>query len=268
MRKMFSVLTIGLFSTLFLLSANAQNKEKKDASATSKEKTMTWTTKSADAKKLANEGADFFMNLEMPQAYEKFQKAVELDPDFTVALVFLANLSQGEVKKDLAKRAVASSANKTEGEKLFASTLKEGTTQEANREIWAKLHEMFPDGTMINNYYVVTRATPEERFEAAQKYVEKFPEVASMYNILAYYYMQDKKDMAKAKECFEKYIKLRPNGYNPYDSMGEYYMNAGDMANSKKYYTMALEKYPFNTSSLDAMQKINDMAKKDAANKQ
>jgi Tfp pilus assembly protein PilF len=80
--------------------------------------------------------------------------------------------------------------------------------------------------------------------------------------------MQDKKDMAKAKECFEKYIKLYPNGYNPYDSMGEYYMNNGDMANSKKYYTMAVEKYPFATSSVEALQKINDMAKKEAANKQ
>lgn len=267
MRKLFSVLILGLFTTLFMLPANAQKKDKKQASMSDK-KTMTWTTKSEEAKKLASEGVELFMNIEMPQAYEKLQKAVALDPDFTVALVFLANLAQGETKKEYAKKALASAANKTEGEKLFASIVKEGATQETNREVWAKLHDMFPDGGMINNYYVVTRATPEERFEAAQKYIEKFPDNANMYNILGYYYMQDKKDMAKAKECFEKYIKLYPNGYNPYDSMGEYYMNNGDMANSKKYYTMAVERYPFATSSVEALQKINDMAKKEAANKQ
>jgi Tfp pilus assembly protein PilF len=265
MRTMFSVLILGLLSTVFIAPVNAQKKDKK---STSQLKTMTWTTKSEEAKKLADEGVALFMNIEMPQAYEKLKKAVELDPNFTVALVFLANLSRGETKKEYAKRALASAENKTEGEKLFASTLKEGATQETNREVWAKLHEMFPDGGMIGNYYVVTRATPEERFAAAQEYIAKFPDHAPMYNVLAYYYMLDKKDMAKAKECFEKYIQLYPNGYNPYDSMGEYYLNAGDVANSKKYYTMAVEKYPFSTSSVEALQKINDNAKKEAANKQ
>jgi len=268
MRKMFSVLIVGLLSSLIMLPANAQKKSKKEMSSASQKKTMTWTTKSEEAKKLASEGVDNFMNIEMPQAYEKLQKAVQIDPDFTVALVFLTNLAQGETKKAYAKRALETAANKTEGEKLFASIVKEGATPESNREVWTKLHDMFPDGGMISSYYVITRATPEERFAAAQDYIQKFPNAGHMYNVIGYYYMQDKKDMAKAKECFEKYIQLYPDGYNPYDSMGEYYMNAGDMANSKKFYTMAVEKYPFNTSSLEALQKIGDNAKKEVANKQ
>ena len=35
---------------------------------------------------------------------------------------------------------------------------------------------------MIGNFYVVTRATPEERFTAAQDYIAKFPDNACMYN--------------------------------------------------------------------------------------
>jgi tetratricopeptide (TPR) repeat protein len=127
---------------------------------------------------------------------------------------------------------------------------------------------MFPDGGMIGNFYVVTRATPEERFKAAQDYIEKFPKNAWMYNTIAYYYMLDKKDMAKAKECFEKYIELYPDGYNPYDSMGEYYLTAGDTENSKKYYMMSVERYPFAASSVEALKKINDDAKKQAVDKQ
>ncbi len=43
--------------------------------------------------------------------------------------------------------------------------------------------------------------------------------------------------------------------------MGEYYLNTGDMENSKKYYSMALEKYPFNSSSIAALQKMEDKNK-------
>ncbi len=43
--------------------------------------------------------------------------------------------------------------------------------------------------------------------------------------------------------------------------MGEYYLTIGDKENSKKYYSMALEKYPFNNSSLTALQKMTDAEK-------
>jgi tetratricopeptide (TPR) repeat protein len=270
MRKIFQGLTGILLALLIVQPGLAQKKDVKQVSSkqSSQLKTMTWTTKSTAAKQLAQEGAGYFMNIEFPQAYEKFKAALKLDPDFTVALVFMTNLTEGDVKKEFARRAIKSAANKTEGEKLFASIVKEGTTAETNRDVWAKLHEMFPDGDMIGTYYVVTRATAEERFTAAQNYIDKFPKNAWMYNTIAYYYMQDKKDLAKAKECFEKYIELYPEGYNPYDSMGEYYLNAGDTANAKKYYTMAVEKYPFSNSSVQALQKMNDDAKKQVADKQ
>ena len=265
MRKMFLAPAIMLLCTLAMHNGYTQ---KKDSKQTTQAKTMTWTSKSEAAKKLAEEAAADYMNIERPQAYEKFKKALELDPNFTVALVFMSTLTEGEVRKDYINRALKSAGTKTEGEKLFASIVKEELTPEARRDAWEKLHNMFPDGAMINNFYVVTRATPEERFKAAQDYIAKFPDKAWMYNTIAYYYMLDKKDMDKAKECFEKYIALYPKGYNPYDSMGEYYMTAGDMSNAKKYYTMAVERYPFNTSSVEALQKINDQAKKQVADKQ
>jgi len=105
MRAMISVLILGLLSTIIVVPVNAQ---KKDKMSNSQLKTMTWTTKSEEAHKIASEGVDHFMNIEFPQAYESLKKAVELDPDFTVALVFLANLTQGETKKGYAKRAIAS----------------------------------------------------------------------------------------------------------------------------------------------------------------
>ena len=227
----------------------------------SQNKKMTWTTKSKQAKELAQSGSSHLMNAEAEQAFTDFSTALKLDPNFTVALVFMSNLTRGEARKMYTERALKSAANKTEGEKLFVTLVNEKNTQEQNREIWAKLHSMFPDGDMIGDRYVQTRATPEERFAAAQEYIAKFPKQPAMYNTIAYYYMLDKKDNENAKKNLEKYIAMYPDGANPYDSMGEFYLNTGDMENSRKYYTMALDRYPFYNSSLTALQKIADKDK-------
>jgi tetratricopeptide (TPR) repeat protein len=219
---------------------------------------MTWTSSSEPAKEFALNGADHYMNAEFERAYNDFFTALRLDSDFTVALVFMSNLTVGDTRKMYARKAVQSAANKTEGEKLFASSVDEKTTQDNRREIWAKLHAMFPDGIMLANIYVQTRATPDEQFAAGQDFIKKFPDQPSMYNTIAYYYMGVKKDNAMAKQYFEKYISMYPDGSNPYDSMGEFYMNTGDIVNAEKYYRIALEKYPFTTSSLNALQKIAD----------
>ena len=223
---------------------------------------MTWTTKSDAAKEFAVKGADHYMNAEFERSYNDFSSALALDPDFTVALVFMANLTSGETRKAYAQKAIKSAENKTEGEKLFASTVDEKATQESRREIWAKLHKMFPDGAMLGNIYVQTRATPEEQLAAAQDFIKKFPDQPSMYNTIGYYYMLNKKDNAMAKQNFEKYISMYPDGSNPYDSMGDFYLTTGDTTNSEKYYKLSLEKYPFTTSSLNALQKITDSKKK------
>lgn len=219
---------------------------------------MTWTTKSPQAKKLAASGVSHMMNAEFAEAYSDLLAAEKLDHNFTIPLVFLTNLTRGEVSKSYAVRTLKSASDKTEGEKLFATLANEKSTNEERAKTWADLHSMFPDGGMLAYFYAVTRATADERFAAAQDYIKKFPDNPAMYNTIAYYYMLDKKDMPMAKQNLEKYLAMYPDGCNPYDSMGEYYLNNGDTTNAEKYYKLALEKYPFNISSVNALQKIND----------
>lgn len=249
MRKNFATLLVMFVLLLFTIPGLAQNK------------TMTWTTKSDKAKELALKGAQYVKNNELAQAYEQFKQALELDPDFTVVLTFMASMTRGATQKDYTDRALKSATEKTEGEKIFASSVVRDTTGKTFRDAFTKLHDMFPDGSMVNLFYVFSRATPEEQFTAAQEYTKKFPEEASGYNALGYLYMQVKKDTAAAKPCFEKYIKLYPDGCNPYDSMGEWYLDTGDMANAEKYYKLALEKYPFYSNSIDKLKEISEKKK-------
>lgn len=229
-------------------------------------KTMPWTTKSPAAKQLAWSGANHMMNAEFERAYSDLAAAVKLDPEFSAALALLSNLSRGQARKDFAARAIKSAANKSAGEKLFVSLVDDKMSPQENTDTWAKLYSMYPDDKLIGNFFVQTRNTADERFTAAQDYIKRFPAEPAMYNTLGYLYMQDKKDNAMAKTSFEKYIAMYPDGSNPYDSMGEYYLDMGDTENANKYYSMSLEKYPFTTSSINALQKMAD-AKKAAVQK-
>lgn len=225
------------------------------------QKTMTWTTTSDKARDLAGQGSQYMRNNEPAQAYDKFKQALEIDPDFTIVLTFMSYLTQGQTQKDYQDRALKSASNKTDGEKLFASTVTRDTTGKIFRDAFTKLHDMYPDGSMIGIFYVFSRATPQEQYAAALDYAKKFPDEAAIYNGLGYMSMSLKKDTAAAKAYFEKYIKLYPEGCNPYDSMGEFYLNTGDLANAEKYYKMALEKYPFNISSIDKLKEISEKKK-------
>ncbi len=233
-----------LFFFLFLTQGIAQKKQ------------MTWTTSSKEAREIAGKGAAYMMNIEFAQAYQQFERALELDPNFTVVLTLMASLSNGEAKKKYSERAFASAKNKTAGEQLFVKLATPENKQADNQKLWADLYNMFPDGSFIGFFYTISRPTPEEQFTAAEEYHKKFPDVAPIHNILGYMYLQVKKDNATAKQHFEKYIELYPTGCNPYDSFGEFYFITGDMDNAEKYYQLALEKYPFNTSSIEKLKEI------------
>lgn len=221
-------------------------------------------SKSQQAKSLTAMGLAHMMNVERELAYSNFKAAVDLDPNFSIALSYLATLTFGESKKDFAQRAAASA--KTEGEKLYAQIVQESTTPDARRDAWAKLHTMYPNDHTIGYAYAFSRADVDERIKALTEFMQKFPEETAVYNQLGYVYMMNKKDMAKAKEYFEKYIQTNPSSANPYDSMGEFYLTTGDLSNAEKYYNMALERYPFMVSSHEGLLKIEMQKKKTEKN--
>lgn len=219
-------------------------------------KSMPWTTNSEKARELALKGNEHFKNIEFALAYQYYKGAVELDQDFTNALVMLANLTTDESKKMYTGKALKSVTNKSEGEKLFASTIAPGNTPDGNRKTWSELHKMFPDGTLIGMLYVFSLQTPAEQFPVVESFIKKNPKDAAFYNLMGYIHLSHQKDTALAKTYFEKYIELYPDGYNPYDSMAEFYFITGDLANSEKYYKLTQEKYPF---SINASDKLKDL---------
>jgi len=218
-----------------------------------------WETKSSEARELAKRGMMHMVNIESEMAYEDFQNALKLDPDFTAAQVVLSMLSYGETKKMMAQKAKQSAGNKSAGEKLFVSIL-EAKDQKQRHEVWKKLLAIYPDEPFVEFSTHSTNPDSTLALAGMLAYVKKYPAKPEGYNVLGYLYLA-KKDNAKARSYFEKYIQTYPTGYNPYDSMGEFYFLTGDMISSKKFYTQSLERYPFCYSSL---RKMEDLKKAEA----
>ena len=128
--KKISVSILGML--VFLLAAT--NVQGQTAVAVT-QKVLPITTKSSVAKQLAEKATGHFMNIEFAEAYRYFLDALKADPNFTYAQVFMTYLTKGDVAKKYAASAIKSSQNKSEGEKLFASTVKEKNTDSTNREI-------------------------------------------------------------------------------------------------------------------------------------
>ena len=244
MKKKLIILSELLVLLITTLSGVAQTKD------------ITWTSKSETAKNLAIKGAGCMVNFEYALAYDFFKQALDLDPDFTVPLIFMTTLTTGKTQKEYFEKARKSSVTKTEGEKLLVSTVAPYIKDGAYRKAWSELYDMFPDNSIIGAYYVYSRLGAKQQFIAAQDYIKKFPGEPCMYNVIGFLYLDVKKDTATAKSNLEKYIELYPEGCNPYDSMGEFYLIIGDMDNAEKYYNMALEKYPFNISSINKLKEI------------
>src|SRR5436305_1227014 len=87
MRKLIRTLTvISLMTSGFaILKASAQE--------------ITWTTKSKEAREWAKKGLLHYNNLESEVAYENFTRALEKDPNFTMAQFMMSIITFGDTNK-------------------------------------------------------------------------------------------------------------------------------------------------------------------------
>jgi len=221
------------------------------------------STHSAEAAELFKKATVHAMNSEDQASYHLLSRALELDPNFSAALLFLGTYTYGETQQAFFERAKMSVSNKSAGEKLLISIIDARDREECNL-IWEKLVRMYPDDRGLN-LAAITRETDSSKFlTSLLEYVRKFPSEPSAYNHLGYLYLLHEKDLTKAKQSFEKYIELYPQGYNPYDSMGEYYLITGYLQQAKEFYVKSLEVYPYSISALQKLDEIDKRREKEA----
>jgi len=214
----------------------------------------------ADVTTTSMEAYDYF--LKGKEAYSKFyheeakkhlEKAVELDPQFAVAYLYLGGvhfeLQSRDAQEEALKKAKEYSGKANEKEKLFIeaqyASIVERDTEKRFR-ILKELVEKYPKEKEAHfelGLVYQLRDLFEEALEEYHQALELDPNWGYVLNSLAYTY-SDMGNFEKAIEYFEKYAAVSPGDANPIDSLAEQYFRMGRLDEAIAKYEAALEIKP------------------------
>jgi len=208
------------------------------------------TTSSMEAYRYFMEGRENYRKLYYDDARTALEKAVELDPDFAIAYLYLARSNAGlqniEARDTAIKRAKALSLKTTEKERLFIES-NYANMIEKDSEKWARIRrqmaEKFPKEKEIFSdlgiFYWGRRVFDKAIIEF-NKALELDPNYGMVHNSLGYVYLA-MGDFSKAVEHFKKYVSINPDEANPLDSLAEAYFWMGKLDEAIARYNDALE---------------------------
>ncbi len=211
------------------------------------------TTSSIEAYKHYLQGKEDLENLNVLSARQSLEKAVELDPYFAMAYLYLSEtyfeIGNRDAGTEAIKNAKAHSEKATEKERLYIEA-KFANRIERNSEkrfrILTELLDKYPkekDAHYELGFYYRTRGMYDEAVEENQKALSLDPNMGPSLNMLGYNY-SDLGEYEKAIKAFEKYAEVRPEDANPLDSMAEQYFRMGNLDKAIEKFYEALEIQP------------------------
>ena len=212
------------------------------------------TTSSMEAYDYYLKGRDAHEKFYNEEAKQYLEKAVQLDPHFAVAYLYLSHVyaelqRRGDERRDLVRKAKEFSEKATEKERLYilaqyASTI-EGDAKKRTQLI-KELIDKYPnekDAHFELGSIYQYRGKFAIAIEEYQKALELAPTDGYILNQIGYVY-SDMGEYEKAVECFKKYAALFPDDANPVDSMAEQYFRMGRLDEAIAKYKKALEIKP------------------------
>jgi tetratricopeptide (TPR) repeat protein len=196
------------------------------------------TTSSSAAREVYKEAVANEARFYFKEARLGFAKALELDPNFAMAMLGLARQSGMEQGKTLVKRAVREEPRLTEHEKLLVELHLAGFERRPDdqRKLVQELHAKYPDDQRAAVWLAhdaQQRGKPDEAVKYFEDLIAIDPNNAEAYNQLGYHFGY-RGDYEKAMENLKKYQFIAPDTANPFDSLGENQAYAG-------HYTEAIE---------------------------
>jgi tetratricopeptide (TPR) repeat protein len=200
------------------------------------------TTSSDEAYAAYREGMEAERRYYFKEAQVAFARALQLDPEFAMAMLGLARQTDGEQGKSLIRRAEKLRGRLTERERMHLDlmvTIHEKGLAEAAKiaeRIRAKYPEDMRSAHVIAGFEMV-RGNTDRAMRIYHQLLELDPNMAEAYNMIGYNHAW-RGDYARAIENLKKYQFMAPDQANPHDSLGEVQANFGRydeaMANLKK----------------------------------
>jgi len=211
------------------------------------------TTSSMEAYNYFLKGSNELTKLYYEDAIKLLEKAVELDPTFAIAHIFLGiaygNSGNTKGRNEAFENAKKYSAKTSGKERLWIEAIYAhyiGRDREKAKDILEQLVEKYPREDLfhhdLGNLYRVSRQY-KKAIEEFTKALELDPNFGLAMNHMAYTYSA-MEEYEKAIEYLQKYLSLSPEDANPLDSMGEIYLIMGNLDESIAKYKEASEKKP------------------------
>jgi tetratricopeptide (TPR) repeat protein len=210
------------------------------------------TTDSIEAYNYFLKGMEAWEKLYDEEARKLLEKAVEIDPDFAMAYLYLSTAyeSQNDIKArdEALERAMTFSPKTTEKERLWIEACYARYIEKDTGKYFSSLQEIaekYPKEKRIHQslgrYY--QSRNRDKAIEEYNKVLELDPNYGLALNQIGYTYW-GMGNYEKAIEYLKKYASISPGEANPYDSLGEVYFGKGDLEEAIASYKKALEIKP------------------------
>jgi tetratricopeptide (TPR) repeat protein len=213
-------------------------------------KEMPVTTSSPKARELFGRALTDYENLYLERANIGWRAAVQADPNFALAHVFIAyNSSDPAEAKAAQEKAKLLAAKASPGERLLIQWI---TSVRENNFIAGisamnDMLEMFPKDKHLV-YLAGNWMMGQNSYEQAQKTLQGALAIDKNYppalNDLAYCYAQSR-EYPKAFEVMERYVAVLPTLPNPQDSYAEILRMSGNFNAALEHYRAALKIDPW-----------------------
>ena len=218
-----------------------------------KQRIVDMTTNSMDAYNYFLRGRRDHDKLYFDDARKFLEKAIELDPEFAVAYLYLAwtygEIGNTRARNEAYEKAKVYSEKATKKEQLYIEAAYSEAT-ENNREkrfrILQEIAEKYPEEKRVHFYLAVHYEGERNYSKAIEEYnlsLKLDPNYGDALNRIAYMYA-DMDDFERAIAYFKKYASVSPGDANPFDSMGEIYFRMGNLEEALAKYKEALEVRP------------------------
>ena len=211
-----------------------------------------WTTSSPEALAEFELALQAKMKLYQVDAVAHLEKAVELDPNFVMARLMLADYVRytDRTKADelVAKVLEADVDSLRPRERFYVERLRairEKRTDAADR-LLAEYRERYPDDPYLleaAGNIAFARGDNAESERLFRRLIEVGPNWVIAYNQLGYLTMREGR-FAEAEEYLTSYRFIAPDQANPHDSLGEMYVILGRLPEAVQSFATALEIKP------------------------
>ena len=211
------------------------------------------TTESIEAYKYFISGLENYQKFYFEDARRDLEKAVEIDPAFATAYLYLAaaydRLVNYEERDRAIERARSFSQKASDKERLF---IEERYARYIERDVGKagniirQITEKYPREKLAYfslGVFFKNAGNYKGAIEKHQKVLELDPGFGLSHNDLGYIYIQ-LEDYQKAIEHFKVYLALNPGDANPYDSLAEAYFLMGRLDEAISHYKEAVNIKP------------------------